>query len=60
MGEPCICRLARVLSLTPELESLDLAHNKLTALPDQVFQLPQLKVLDLSGKRPMIEEHNEQ
>jgi len=48
VGEPCICRLARVLSLTPDLERLDLAKNGLTALPEEVFKLRNLRDLDLS------------
>jgi hypothetical protein len=48
VGEPCICRLARVLSLTPDLERLDLAKNGLTALPEEVFKLRNLRDLDIS------------
>ena len=48
VGEPCICRLARVLSLTTDLERLDLAKNGLTALPEEVFKLRNLRDLDLS------------
>lgn len=49
MGEACICRLARVLTLTPSVERLDLGANGLEALPDEVFRLQRLRVLDLSG-----------
>jgi len=48
VGDPCICRLARVLSLTPNLERLDLAKNGLKALPEEVFKLRNLRNLDLS------------
>lgn len=51
VGEPCICRLARVLSLTPEIERLDLGKNDLTALPEEVFKLRNLRSLDLSYNR---------
>lgn len=49
VGEACICRLARVLALTPEVERLDLGANGLEALPDEVFRLRRLRMLDLSG-----------
>lgn len=49
MGGPCICRLARVLALTTEVERLDLGANGLEALPDAVFGLRRLRVLDVSG-----------
>lgn len=49
VGEACICRLARVLTLTPEVERLDLGANGLEALPDEVFRLRRLRVLDISG-----------
>lgn len=51
VGEACICRLARVLSLTPEVERLDLGKNDLTALPEEVFKLSKLRSLDLSHNR---------
>jgi Leucine-rich repeat (LRR) protein len=50
VGSPCICRLARVLSRTSALESLDLAQNGLTVLPDEVWNLQGLRSLDLSGE----------
>ena len=50
VGEACVCRLSRVLEKNgQELRSLCLADNKLTQLPDIVFELPHLQVLDLSG-----------
>lgn len=49
VGEACICRLARVLTLTPEVERLDLGANGLEALPDAVFGLRRLRELDVSG-----------
>jgi Leucine-rich repeat (LRR) protein len=49
VGEACICRLARVLAMTPEVERLDLGSNGLEALPDEVFRLRRLRVLDISG-----------
>lgn len=51
VGDPCICRLSRVLSLTPDLERLDLAKNGLTTLPEEVFKLRNLRNLDLSYNR---------
>ena len=51
VGTPCICRLARVLALTPEVERLDLSQNELTALPEEVFKLRNLRTLDLSQNR---------
>ena len=50
VGEPCVCRLSRVLEKNGgELRSLILAENKLHQLPGAVFELPHLQVLDLSG-----------
>ena len=48
VGDPCICRLARVLERCPNLQTLCLSHNKLSILPDSVELLAQLQRLDIS------------
>ena len=49
VGEPCICRLSRVLERLPALLRLDLSGNGLVGLPDSICALQQLQHLDLSG-----------
>lgn len=49
VGDPCICRLSRVLEKLHHLEGLNLAGNKLTSLPDSIGQLEQLQYLNLSN-----------
>ncbi|KAK3272417.1 hypothetical protein CYMTET_19292 [Cymbomonas tetramitiformis] len=48
LGEPCICRLHRVLERTPNVTTLLLAKNKLSQIPSSVWSLEKLEVLDLS------------
>ncbi|KAL3137415.1 hypothetical protein ABBQ32_006936 [Trebouxia sp. C0010 RCD-2024] len=49
VGDPCICRLSRVLEKLPHLEGLNLSGNKLTSLPESIGQLQRLQYLDLSN-----------
>ena len=49
VGDPCICRLSRVLEKLHHLEGLNLAGNSLISLPESVGQLEQLQYLDLSN-----------
>ena len=54
VGGPCVCRLARYLEqhadvLSDSIVELDLSRNALPAVPDAVFKLRNLRVLDLSG-----------
>ena len=49
VGDPCICRLSRVLEKLPHLEGLNLSGNKLTSLPESIGQLERLQYLDLSN-----------
>jgi hypothetical protein len=48
VGDPCICRLARLLERCPGLEVLALPGNALPALPPVVWALPRLVSLDVS------------
>ena len=47
-AQPCVCRLARCLQHTSNVTHVDASGNNLTQLPDTVWQLPRLEVLDLS------------
>lgn len=49
VGDPCICRLSRVLEKLHHLEGLNLAGNSLVSLPESIGQLEQLQHLDLSN-----------
>lgn len=49
VGDPCICRLSRVLEKLHHLEGLNLSGNKLTSLPESIGQLERLQYLDLSN-----------
>eukprot|EP00614_Pseudopedinella_elastica_P029842 CAMPEP_0172624308 /NCGR_PEP_ID=MMETSP1068-20121228/135394_1 /TAXON_ID=35684 /ORGANISM="Pseudopedinella elastica, Strain CCMP716" /LENGTH=131 /DNA_ID=CAMNT_0013433201 /DNA_START=327 /DNA_END=722 /DNA_ORIENTATION=- len=49
VGGPCICKLARCLSKTPNLKRLDISGNKLGALPETLGDLSELTHLDVSG-----------
>ena len=51
VGDPCICRLSRVLERLNHLENLNLANNQLISLPESIGQLKQLQYLDLSNNR---------
>lgn len=51
VGDPCICRLSRVLERLQHLQRLNLANNRLISLPDSVGQLSQLQYLDLSHNK---------
>ena len=51
VGDPCICRLSRVLEKLHHLTSLNLANNQLVALPDSIGELGKLVHLDLSNNR---------
>ena len=48
VGDPCICRLSRVLERTPNVQELSLAKNRLEQLPDALWTLKELRVLNLS------------
>ena len=47
IGKPCICRLATVLQQMTSLRSLLLTGNGLEDLPDTLWALRELEVLDL-------------
>ena len=49
VGEPCVCRLSRVLERLVAVRRLDLSSNNLHVLPETVTALPQLRWLDISG-----------
>lgn len=49
VGDPCICRLSRVLEKLRHLKGLNLSGNKLTSLPESISQLERLQYLDLSN-----------
>lgn len=49
VGDPCICRLSRVLEKLHHLEGLNLSGNKLISLPESIGQLERLRHLDLSN-----------
>ncbi|DBA81141.1 TPA: hypothetical protein ACH3X2_007108 [Trebouxia sp. C0005] len=51
VGDPCICRLSRVLEKLHHLTRLNLANNQLISLPESIGQLEQLQYLDLSNNR---------
>ena len=51
VGDPCICRLSRVLERLQHLQRLNLANNQLISLPESVGQLSQLRYLDLSHNK---------
>jgi Leucine-rich repeat (LRR) protein len=51
VGDPCICRLSRVLEKLHQLTRLNLANNQLISLPESIGQLEQLQYLDLSNNR---------
>ena len=51
VGDPCICRLARVLERCQHLQELDLSHNRLTAVPGSAELLPQLRKLNVSHNK---------
>mmetsp|Transcript_22152 Transcript_22152/g.30803 ORF Transcript_22152/g.30803 Transcript_22152/m.30803 type:complete len:168 (+) Transcript_22152:157-660(+) len=48
VGDPCICRLSRALERTPNLKHLNLSGNRLSQLPDIIWNLKDLQTLDLS------------
>eukprot|EP00959_Pyramimonas_sp_CCMP1952_P146337 3063422-Pyramimonas_sp.AAC.1 len=48
VGDPCICRLSRVLERTPNVEVVSLAKNRLEQLPDALWTLKELRSLNLS------------
>ena len=48
VGDPCICRLSRVLEKLSCLTHLNLSSNQLISLPDSIGQLTHLRRLDLS------------
>jgi hypothetical protein len=50
LGDPCICKLGRCLSRTPNLKRLEIAGHNLVALPESIGELSQLTHLDISGK----------
>ena len=56
LGEPCICRLARCLSFTPNVVDIDLSDNGLTNLPDTIYSLQKLQKIDLKGNSFSVEE----
>ena len=51
VGEPCICRLHRVLEQMTGLSVLSLAGNGLTSLPSSLWNLAGLQQLDLSDNK---------
>lgn len=51
IGKPCICRLSSVLGRTTTLKSLLLAGNGLDDLPDSLWGLQELEVLDLQDNQ---------
>ena len=48
VGQGCACRLALTLERMPVLDSLDISHNSLPALPDSLWTLGTLQHLNLS------------
>ncbi len=58
LGDPCVCKLARFLAQTqfPKLEGLSLDSNKLTTIPDPVFQIKTLKSLSLNNNKVVIDQ----
>ena len=51
VGDPCICRLSRVLERCKGIERLDLSSNQLSVLPASLEALTQLRQLDLSSNQ---------
>ena len=51
LGEPCICRLHRILEKLVNLEELSLAGNELTSLPATLWECSLLHSLDLSDNQ---------
>lgn len=51
IGEPCVCRLLRVLQRAPQVRELALDGNNLDTLPDLREVLPRLETLDISRNR---------
>lgn len=47
VGEPCICRLSRVLESVHNLQWLSLSGNNLPSLPDSLCNLSELQYLDV-------------
>ena len=51
VGDPCICRLSRVLEKLSSLTHLNLSSNQLISLPGSIGQLTHLQKLDLSHNK---------
>ena len=49
LQQACACRLAVVVSRLTNLEELDVRDNGLDALPEAIFELPKLRVLQADG-----------